>query len=92
MRMTDFKAGWAIVGNDGQRLGTIKRVGQTYILISRPGFASDLSVPATSIANVEHETVHLNITRREAEQMGWEPAPEHDELEAEAEDDLHRHV
>ena len=37
MRMTDLKAGWAIVGNDGRRLGTVLSVGQNYILASRAG-------------------------------------------------------
>ena len=92
MRMTDFRAGWAVVGNDGRHLGSVKSVTQNYILTSRPGFAADLYVPASYIANVEHETVHLNITQREAEQMGWEQAPRDDQPDGEPEDDLHRHV
>jgi hypothetical protein len=91
MRMTDLRVGWAVVGNDGQRLGTIKSVGQEYVLTSRPGFAADLYVPVTSIANVERETVHLNITRNVAEQMGWQQAPRNDEPET-GSGDLHRHV
>ena len=91
MRMTDLEAGWSVVGNDGRRLGAIKGVGQNYVLTSRPGFAPDLYVPVSWIANVEHGTVHLSITRSEAEQMGWEQAPRHDELES-GTDDLHRHV
>lgn len=90
MRMTDFRAGWVVVGNDGHRLGTIKDVGQDYLLISRSMFDADLYVPVSSIANVEHETVHLNLTRDGALQMGWEQPPRHDELDADA-DDLHRH-
>jgi hypothetical protein len=89
--MTDLQAGWVVVGNDGQRLGVIKAVGQNYLLTSRPGLAADLYVPVTFIANVERETVHLNITRGAAEQMGWQQAPRNDEPEAGA-DDLHRHV
>ena len=92
MRMTDFQAGWAIVGNDGRRIGTVKGVTQNYILTARPGFAPDLYVPASFIANVEHETIHLNITHDAAEQMGWEQPPRHDDPEAGPEDDLHRHV
>jgi hypothetical protein len=93
MRMTDLRAGWAVLGNDGRRLGTIKSVGQNYILTSRPGFAADLYVPVTSIANVDRETVHLNITQRDAEQMGWEQEPRHDDLpEADSDADLHRHI
>jgi len=91
MRMTDLQVGWTVVGNDGRRLGTINGVGQEFLHVVRTGFAADLYVPVTSIANVERETVHLNITRDAAEQMGWEQAPRHDQPEA-GSDDLHRHV
>lgn len=92
MRMTDFRAGWAVVGNDGRPVGTVKGITQNYILTSRPGFAADLYVPASYIANVEHETVYLNITQGDTEQMGWEQAPRDDELETEPPNELHRHV
>lgn len=92
MRMTDFHAGWAVVGNDSRQVGTVKRPTQHYIVVSRPGFAADLYVPASFIANVEHETVHLSVTQNDASQMGWEEAPRDDEPEAEPPSDLHRHV
>ena len=90
MRITDFQPGWVVVGNDGRRIGTVKGVTQNYVLTARHGFAADLYVPASFIANVEHETIHLNITHDAAEQMGWEQAPREDEPELG--DDLHRHV
>jgi hypothetical protein len=92
MRMTDFRAGWAVVGNDGRRLGAVKDVGRNYVLITRSGFSADLYVPASHIANVEHETIHLNLTHDEAEQMGWDQAPRDDEPETDPESDLHRHI
>ena len=89
MRMTDIKPGWAVVGNDGDQLGTVKGVGQNYVLLS----PNDLYVPASAIANVAHEVIQLNIPRRDAEQMGWQQAPrDADELETGPEPDLHRHV
>jgi hypothetical protein len=91
MRITDFQAGWAVVGNDGQRLGTIKDVGHDYILTSRSMMGADLYVPVSSIANVERETIHLNVTRNDALQMGWEQAPRVDDLESDT-GDLHRHI
>jgi hypothetical protein len=92
MRMTDLKPGWAVVGNDGRRLGAVKDVGQNFVLTSR-GVGGDLYVPASAIANVRDETVHLNLTKRDAEEMGWEQGPrEVDELETGPEGDLHRHV
>lgn len=93
MRMTDLKHGWAVVGNDGRRLGTVKDVGQNYVLTSRGGRADDLYVPASAIANVRDETLHLNLTKHDAEEMGWEQAPRNEDALATApEGDLHRHV
>jgi len=94
MRMTDLKAGWTIVGNDGHPLGSVQSVGQNYVLASRGIFAAPLYVPASAIANVEHEVVHLNLAKREAEQMGWEEPPrESDAPDAMGDtDQLHRHV
>ena len=93
MRMTDLKRGWAILGNDGRRLASIHDVGQNYVLASRDGFAGDLYVPASAIANVEGEVVYLNVTAREASGMGWEQPPrDGDTPETAAGTDLHRHV
>lgn len=93
MRMTDLRPGWAVVGNDGRHFGTVKDVGQNYVLTSRSGLSGDLYVPASAIANVENEVVHLSLPQREAEGMGWEQAPRGDDaLEQTPETDLHRHV
>lgn len=89
MRMTDIQPGWAVVGNDGDRLGTVKDVGQNYVLIS----PDDLYVPASAIANVADEVIQLNVPRRDAGQMGWQQPPRSpDELETSPEPDLHRHI
>jgi hypothetical protein len=90
MRITDLRPGWAVVGNDGQRLGTIKEVGSPYLLTSRSMSYAESFVPVSSIADVEHETVHLNLTRDDALRMGWEQAPRHDEPWTAK--DLHRHI
>lgn len=93
MRMTELKPGWAVVGNDGRRLGTVKDVGQNYVLTSRGGGGGDLYVPASAIANVRDQTVHLNLAKRDAEEMGWEQGPRDvDALETGRVGDLHRHV
>ncbi len=93
MRMAELKAGWAILGNDGRRFGTVQQVGQNYILASRPGLLGHLYVPASHVANVEHEVVHLNLAKGEADAMGWEQPPrDQDALETSPEADLHRHI
>jgi hypothetical protein len=93
MRMADLKSGWAVVGNDGHRLGTLRAAGADYLKTSRGAFAVDLYIPASAIANVEDEVIHLNLTKREAEEMGWEQPPrESDAPDTSPEDDLHRHI
>lgn len=94
MRMTDLKAGWTVVGNDGHRLGTVQDVGQNYVLASRGILSGSLYVPASAIANVEHGVVHLNLTKSEAENMGWEQPPrEEDTPEGTGDSDqLQRHI
>jgi len=93
MRMTDLKAGWAIVGNDGRRLGTVQSAGQNYIIASRSGRPGKLYVPASHVANVENEVVYLNLAKGEAEAMGWNSHPgTRDAPESSAATDLHRHV
>jgi hypothetical protein len=90
--MADLKPGWALVGNDGRRVGTVREVGQNYILTST-GLASGIYVPASAIANVEHEVVHLSVSQRDVAEMGWEQPPLGDDAPAmSSETDLHRHV
>ncbi len=93
MRMANLQVGWSVVGNDGRRLGAIREVGQNYVLVGRWGFGRDLYVPSSAIANVENETVYLNLPKQQAADMGWEQPPRsEDELETRPESDLHRHV
>jgi hypothetical protein len=92
MRMADLKPGWAVVGNDGSRVGTVREAGQNYILTST-GPVSEIYVPASAIANVEHAVVHLSVAQRDVAQMGWGQPPRDDDAPAMSpETDLHRHV
>ena len=93
MRMTDLQPGWAVVGNDGQRVGTVREVGQNFVLASRDGRMGELYVPASAIANVEGDVIYLNVTKRDAGELGWEQPPrDGDAPESATETDLHRHV
>jgi hypothetical protein len=92
VRMADLKPGWVVVGNDGRRVGAVREVGQNYILTST-GLATDIYVPASAIANVEHEVVHLSVSQRGVAEMGWEQPPRDDDTPTTSpETDLHRHV
>ena len=91
--MTDIKPGWIVVGNDGHRIGEVRDVSQNYILTSTGGQASDLYVPATAVANVEGEVIHLSVPLADAANMGWEQPPRVDDAPATHDDaDRHRHV
>jgi hypothetical protein len=93
MRMTDLKPGWAVVSNDGRRLGKVKEVGQNYVRTSLSGGAKDLYVPASAIANVADGVVHLSANAADARNMGWEQAPRGDDsLETSPEEGRHRHI
>jgi hypothetical protein len=93
MRMADLQPGWDVVGNDGRRVGEIREVSQNYLLTSTPGLAGDLYIPASAIANVENELVHLSVPQPDVAQMGWDQPPrEDDALTSSPESDLHRHV
>ena len=91
--MTDLKPGWAVMSNDGRRLGTIEEVGQNYVRTSQPGSAAELYVPASAIGMVADDTVHLSVPLQDARRMGWEQPPRTDDtLETTREADLDRHV
>ena len=93
MRMTDLRPGWAVVSNDGRRLGTIVEVGQNYVRTSQSGSGADLYVPASAIAMVADQIVQLNVPLEDARRMGWEQPPRTDDtLERSVEADLDRHV
>lgn len=93
MRMADLKPGWLVIGNDGGRVGSIREVGQNYVLTSTSGLAHDLYVPASAIANVDDEVVHLSVRERDVAGMGWEQQPRDDDAPTSStETDLHRHI
>jgi hypothetical protein len=91
--MADLKPGWSVVGNDGRRVGTVREVGQNYVLASTAGLSGNIYVPASAIANVESEVMHLNVAQRDVAGMGWGQPPRDDDTPATSpETDLHRHV
>ena len=92
MRMADLKPGWTVVGNDGRRVGSVREVGQNYILTSTSALASDIYVPASAVSNVEPGVVHLSVPQGNVSEMGWGQPPRDDDAPASPETDLHRHI
>ena len=93
MRIADLQAGWDVVTNDGHRLGRIREIGQHFLEVSGGIFSATLFVPASAIGNVEHETVHLTVTRGAVDGMGWQQPPRtSDDLQTEPERDIDRDI
>jgi hypothetical protein len=93
MRIADLKPGWDVATNDGHRLGKIREVGQHFVELSGGFLSPGLFVPSSAIANVEHETVHLNIAHGEVDAMGWQQPPRlHDDLRTANERDVDRDI
>jgi hypothetical protein len=93
MRIGDLKPGWTVVTNDGHRLGSVREVGQHFVEVSGGYFSAALFVPASAIANVENETVHLNVANGEVDAMGWHRRPRSpDELHTTPERDVDREI
>lgn len=60
--------GWTVFTSDGQELGTVIRVESGSIRIKTGGLLShELSVPASSVQDVETGRVELSMTKKEAE-------------------------
>ncbi len=93
MRIGDLKPGWDVLTNDGHRLGTIRDVGQHFVEVSGRLFSSALYVPSSAIANVERETVHLNLARGQIDATGWQQPPRmSDDLQTSPEPDIDRDI
>ena len=93
MRIADLKPGWDVVTNDGHRLGRVREVGQHFVELSGGLLSAGLYVPASAIANVEDETIHLNVANREVDAMGWQQPPRSpDDLRTERERDVDREI
>ena len=93
MRMADLEPGSAVVGNDGQRVATIRLVGQEYIVAAPRRGSGSLHIPASAIGNVQGGVVWLNVPAGAVPSMGWDSPPRtEDTVESPDASDLHRHV
>ena len=93
MRIADLRPGWDVLTNDGHRVGRIREVGQHFVEVSGGYFSAQLFVPASAIANVEDETVHLNVATGEVDAMGWRQPPRlADDLRTAREQDVDREI
>jgi hypothetical protein len=93
MRIADLKPGWDVISNDGQQLGRINSVRQHFVEVSGGFLSEKLYVPSSAIANVERETVYLNLATADIRAQGWQQPPRSpDKLQTSEEADAHRDI
>ena len=69
-------AGADVYGSDNEKIGTVADVGQNYFLVQKGWlFIKDLYLPTSAIARADGDNIFLNLTKREAEQMGRDDLP-----------------
>jgi hypothetical protein len=93
MRIADLKPGWEVRTNDGHRLGKIRSVGQHYVEVAGGFPSSTMYVPSSAIANVDRETVYLNLAQGEVDGVEWgQPPRSSDALQTSPERDADREI
>ncbi|MDP9358203.1 MAG: DUF2171 domain-containing protein [Chloroflexota bacterium] len=71
-----FAEGNEVVGADGEKIGEVIAVHQTYVLVQQGLFLPvDYYIPTTAIANCDGDTITLNVTKDAALDQGWDAVP-----------------
>jgi hypothetical protein len=64
----EIQPGWTVFGSDGEELGKVVAVDAMTLRVKKGGLlAREVSVPRSSVADVETGRVELSLTKREAE-------------------------
>jgi hypothetical protein len=64
----------AVVGSDGDDIGTVKETRDGDFLVDRP-MARDVYIPFTAIEASDGSTIRLNVRAGEVDNMGWQQPP-----------------
>lgn len=67
------RVGMHVVGTDGKEVGTVKEVRDSDFLIDRP-MRRDVYAPFNAIQHVNGDTVTLNVSSDQVDNMNW-PKP-----------------
>jgi uncharacterized protein (TIGR02271 family) len=74
-----IKTGTDVYGSDGEKIGSIAGVADTYFVIEKGFiFTTDIYVPMSAVARVDDDKVMLSMTKDQVENEDWtrEPAEE----------------
>lgn len=76
---TDIQPGWDVYSSEGEHIGSISDVQQSYLVITKGMFLpKDHYVPLDAITDVRSDQgqVLLNCTKGEFDSMGWDQVPD----------------
>jgi uncharacterized protein (TIGR02271 family) len=66
-----------VLGSDGEKVGTVDGVEETYIIVRKGWFfPTDYYIPVEAISAVTQDQVTLTVTKDEALNQGWEAVPD----------------
>jgi hypothetical protein len=74
-----IEPGWEVVGSDDQKIGSVKEIGEGFVLVKQGLiFSKDIYIPTDAItaADLDRRTVVINIPKGAVENMGWSSPPE----------------
>jgi len=76
MDISQIQHGWDVFGSDGEKVGDVSEVGSNYVLVKKGFiFTKDRYIPTSAITGIEHDRVYLNVTKDQADTMGWDQPP-----------------
>jgi len=72
----EIDEGWDVYSSDGDKLGDVQEVAPHYLTVSKGFFfPSEKYVPVSAITNVDGETVYVNASKAEIDNLGWDTVP-----------------
>ena len=67
-QIDEIQPGWTVFGSDGEELGTVIGLDASTLRVKKGGLLGrEVSVPRSSVADVETGRVELSMTKKEAE-------------------------
>ncbi len=73
------QVGNEVYGCDEHKLGKVKAVNPTHVVVEKGLlFSTDYFIPTSAINNCESGRVYLNVTKDEALSRGWDQPPSAD--------------
>jgi uncharacterized protein (TIGR02271 family) len=75
--VSQIQVGDEVVGNDGDKVGTVAEVQPTYLVIEKGFFfPTDYYIPVNAITQASNGQVVLNVSKDAALHSGWETIPD----------------